>query len=102
MDPFSYHPILGKEFLDSKSKKLSSQVSLCMIHLFLGAISAESLRFTEIGLKTNRSRDEIEAALKDIIHALSKVLKRESYVVLSFPFGKLHFQNKTIKMRYNF
>lgn len=67
-----------------------------------GSISAEILRFTAISAKCNRSRDDIETGLKDIIFALTKVLKRGSTVVLTIGnIGKLHFQNNNIKMRYS-
>lgn len=67
-----------------------------------GSISSEILRFTAISAKCNRSRDDIETGLKDIIFALTKVLKRGSTAVLTIGnIGKLHFQNNNIKMRYS-
>jgi hypothetical protein len=67
-----------------------------------GSISSEILRFTAISVKCNKSRDDIETGLKDIIYALTKVLKRGSTAVLTIGnIGKLHFQNNNIKMRYS-
>lgn len=67
-----------------------------------GSISSEILRFTAISLQCNKSRDDVETGLKDIIYALTKVLKRGSTAVLTIGnCGKLHFQNNSIKMRYS-
>lgn len=67
-----------------------------------GSISSEILRFTAISVKCNISRDDIETGLKDIIYALTKVLKRGSTAILTIGnIGKLHFQNSNIKMRYS-
>jgi hypothetical protein len=67
-----------------------------------GSISAEILRFTAIAVRCKISRDDIETGLKDIIYALTKILKRGSVAILTIGnIGKLHFQNNAIKMRYS-
>ncbi len=69
----------------------------------IGTMSAETLRFSAISFKSPFTRDELESGLKDILHALTKVVRRGSFVCLTLgSVGKLLFQNSTIKMRYVF
>ncbi|KAI9349434.1 hypothetical protein DFJ73DRAFT_760568 [Zopfochytrium polystomum] len=66
-----------------------------------GVQAAEPLNFAAVASQSGFGRDEIEAALKDIVHALFRVLKKGSTVVLPFSnLGRLYFQNREIKLRF--
>ncbi|KAJ3308849.1 Coiled-coil domain-containing protein 81 [Blyttiomyces sp. JEL0837] len=67
----------------------------------VGAQAAETLNYSAVASHSGFARDDIEAALKDIMLALFRILKRDSNVVLPFSnLGRLYFQNREIKLRF--
>ncbi|KAI9197302.1 uncharacterized protein BJ171DRAFT_520663 [Polychytrium aggregatum] len=66
-----------------------------------GPTVSEPLNFSALTQYCSYPRDELEAGVKDIVHALHRVLKRGTNVVLAMgSFGKLYFQNPEIRLRF--
>nr|KAJ3423122.1 Coiled-coil domain-containing protein 81 [Polyrhizophydium stewartii] len=68
----------------------------------VGIGPAEVMNLASVAQITGFPRDLVEAGLKDIVHALFKILKRGSIVNLAFgTLGKLVFQSQNVKFRFS-
>ncbi|KAI8923519.1 hypothetical protein BC831DRAFT_470742 [Entophlyctis helioformis] len=88
-------------FLPSKTwdKVPGFQIERCAP---VGTLAAEVLNLSSVAQRTGFSRDHVEAGLKDIVHALFRILKRGSIVNLTFGnLGKLVFQSQDVKFRFS-
>ncbi|KAJ3094271.1 Coiled-coil domain-containing protein 81 [Phlyctochytrium planicorne] len=70
-------------------------------NIIAGYAPAEHVNFSLVSQKSGLSKDDMESGLKDIVHAMFRVLKRGKNVVLPFAeLGKLYFQHREIKLRF--
>ncbi|KNC97512.1 uncharacterized protein SPPG_06987 [Spizellomyces punctatus DAOM BR117] len=63
-----------------------------------GIPAPELFNFSGAASRCKRSRETVDLAMKDLVHALLRILRRGSTVILRFKgIGKLHFRQGTIR-----